>query len=309
VLPHALAPFGKVSSFEWRGQGYDDRKADWVGRRDAMNQAMLHAFEQAHREAPVDAFVGYVSGHTVSPETLHAIAKSGAVLFNFCWDDKVRFPGKKVGGRYRSTAAVASAIDLNLTNAPESIVKYAVHGGLAMFFAEAAHPEIHCPKSVPFDLDVSFIGANYGWRPQFIRSLERLGVKVECFGRDWPNGPLDEDEVIRLYSRSRINLGFATVGHSRTLMCLKGRDFEVPMSGGLYLTQHNPELGLVFDIGTELVTYRDEHECVQKIRWLLANPDKADAIRRAGRARALRDHTYEARWSKVFELAGLLQSS
>jgi spore maturation protein CgeB len=306
VLPRALAPFGRVSTFEWSSLGFDDLAPSWLLHRAEMNAAMLEAFDKANSSAPVDAFVGYLGGLNTLPGTLIAIAQRGAVLFNFCLDDKLRFPGAKVGGSYVSPAAIARNVDLNLTNAPSSTVKYAVHGGLAAFFPEAAHPDVHRPVDSSYDFDVSFVGACYGWRPRFIDELKRHGVRVECFGSGWPNGALSDEEMVRLYSRSRINLGFGGIGYSRRLMCLKGRDFEVPMSGGLYLTQHNPELDLVFDVGREIVTYRDERDCAGKIRQLLAQPEEARRIREAGRARCLRDHTYEARWTKAFELAGLL---
>jgi spore maturation protein CgeB len=306
VLPMALAPFGKVTSFDWRAHGFDEFMPDWLGRREEMNRQMLQAFHAADREQPVDAVVACVSGNNTSPQTLLEMAGAGAAVFNFCWDDKINFPGKLVGGRYTSPAAIASAVDLNLTNAPESVVKYAVHGGPGMFWPEAAHPEVHRPYELPFEFDVTFVGARYGWRPRFIDELAGLGVKVECFGRGWPNGPLSDEEMVKLYSRSRINLGVGGVGHSRKLLCLKGRDFEVPMSGGLYLTQHNPELSFVYDLGREIVTHRDARECAQIIHELLADPTRAAAIRLAGRERSLKDHTYEARWGQVFGLAGLI---
>jgi hypothetical protein len=306
VLPRALAAFGSVTSFEWRARGFDDSSTDWVSCREAMNRELLHAFDEANRQTPVDAFVGYLSGHNTNPEMLLAIAERGSAVFNFCLDDKLGFPGRKLGGRYPSAAALAQAVDLNLTNAPSSIIKYAVHGGLAMFFPEAAHPELHRPYDVPRDINVSFVGGCYGLRPRFIRELEKRGAHVECFGAGWPNGPLSEQERIKLYSRSRISLGFAGIGYSRKLTCLKGRDFEVPMSSGLYLTQDSSELRLVFDVDTEVVTYRREDDCAESIRRLLADPERAKRIRLAGRARCLQDHTYEARWSRVFKLAGLL---
>jgi hypothetical protein len=308
ILPDALSPFGRVTAFEWRGRGWNDQAPDWLARRDGMNRDLIDVFDAANRECPVDAFVGYLSGHNTSPDTLRAVAAGGAAIFNFCWDDKLAFSGPRLGGRHRSPAAIASVVDLNLTNAPASRVKYAVHDGLATFFPEAAHPALHRPHDASFEFDVSFVGARYGLRPRFMRDLERLGVRVECFGRGWPNGPLSDDEVVRLYSRSRINLGFSTVGYSRSLMVLKGRDFEVPMSGGLYLTEHNPELDLVFDVGTEIITYRDVHECARQVRRLLADPALAHQVRLAGRARSLRDHSYETRWACVFELARLLES-
>ena len=306
ILPIALRPFGTVTEFEWRSHGYDDQSPEWLSVRDDMNVQMLRAFHDAHAEQPIDAFVGYLSGYYVNPFTLDMISKCGVTIINFCWDDKLNFPGKIVGGRYTSPAAIASVVDLNLTNSPESEIKYAFHGGLSMFWPEAAHPDIHKPFDVPFNYDVSFVGAKYGWRPRFIRTLHKMGVDVECFGNGWDNGPLLDEDMIKLYSRSRINLGFAGVGHSRRLMCLKGRDFEIPMAGGLYLTQDNPELSLVYDIGKEIMTYKDEKDCADKIKQLLSNPDKADMIRKAGRNRALNNHSWEKRFERVFDIAGLI---
>ena len=307
VLPIALQPFGKVNIFEWRSLGFDDCSCDWLKYRDQMNGEMLKSFHKANLEQPVDAVIGYLSGYNTAPETLYEICKDGAVIFNFCWDDKLNFPGKIVGGRYTSPAAIASTVDLNLTNSPESIIKYTAHGGLAMFWPEAALPDIHKPYDLTFEYDVSFVGGKYGWRPKFIARLRRRGIKIACFGNGWGNRSLSDEEMVKLYSRSRINLGFAGVGHSKKLMCLKGRDFEVPMSGGLYLTQDNPELSLVYDVRKEIFTYHDEKDCAQKIKWLLANPTEADKIRKAGQERALKDHTWEKRFEDVFILSGIME--
>lgn len=309
VLPRALAPFGRVTAFDWKARGYDCHSKDWVRRREDMNRDMLDAFRSAQSLQPVDAVVGILSGHNTSPETISRMADAGAVILNVCWDDKLHFPGPLVGGRHASPASIASAVDLNLTSTPSSLVKYAAFGGLAMFFPEAAHPEVHRPWDLPFEFDVSFVGGCYGPRPGFMRALERRGIRVACFGRGWPNGPLSSEDMIRLYSRSRINLGFAGIGHSMRLMHLKGRDFEVPMAAGLYLTQDNPELRLVFDVGREILTYRSADDCAARIQSILREPDAAARVRLAGRNRALRDHTYLARWSGVLEFAGLLAPS
>ncbi len=309
ALPLSLEPFGRVTTFDWRTHGFDDRWEDWLKNREGMNRAMLEAFFTANREEPVDAVVGYLSGYNTSPETLRKMAEDGAAIFNFCFDDKLNFPGMKRGGRYVSPAGIAHTVDLNLSNTPESVIKYTVHGGLAMFWPQGAYPEVHRPYNIPFEFDVSFVGACYGWRPVLIRRLGRLGIKVECFGRSWPNGGLSDEEMIRLYSRSRINLGFAGIGHSRKLMCLKGRDFEVPMSGGLYLTQDNPELALVYEIGKEIMTYTDERDCAEKISYLLDHPKQAAAIRLAGRQRCLAQHTWQKRFEQMFTLAGIMEGA
>lgn len=307
VLPRSLEPFGTVTSCDFHALGFKyQNHAQWVVAREGLDRAVLAAFREANARQPIDAVVGYMSGASTNPEILREMARDGAVVFNMCWDDKLSWPGAVMGGRFMSPAGIASAVDLNLTNAPDSIVKYRVYGGLAMFWPEAAHPDVHKPYPEELEFDVSFVGARYGWRPRFVERLQKEGINVVPFGYGWPRGPLSTDEMVRLYSRSRINLGFAGIGHSRNLMCLKGRDFEVPMSGGLYLTQDNPELAGIYDIGREIVTFSNERDCASKIRALLADPARCTAIREAGRARALRDHTYEARWTQIFQMAGLL---
>ena len=305
VLPRMFAGFGRVTAFDWRSLGFDDSAADWLGRRDEMNRAMLGAFHAAAKCQPIDVVVGYASGYTVAPEVFLEMAAAGAVVANFCFDDKVHWPGALLGGRHASTAALAHAVDLNLTSDPNGLLKYAVHGGIAVFHPEAADPDTYRPLGVPFEYDVSFVGTRYGWRQALIEGLRRRGIDVACFGKGWKGGLATDTNGV--YARSRINLGVGGIGYSRRLVCLKGRDFEVPMSGALYLTQHNPELSLVYDVGTEIVTFRDEADCARLIKELLADEQRAAAIRAAGRDRCLRDHTYAARWRNVLRTLGALE--
>lgn len=308
VLQRTLLEYGRLTVFEWtKTHGFDERLPGWLDRRDEMNRRMLEAFEKANAEQPIDVVVGYCSGTNTDPAVLQRMGQLGAVVLNFCWDDKLKFRSGQLGQRWRGVAGIASAIDLNLTNARNSIIKYVVEGGLAMFWPEAAHPLIHRRHEIPFEFDISFVGACYGWRPTLIKQLRRLGLNVETFGGGWPNGRISDEEMIRLYSRSRINLGIGGVGYSTRLTCLKGRDFEVPMSGGLYVTLHNPELAEVFEIGKEIVTYRDAGDLAVKARRLLANRSEADQIREAGYRRALRDHSWKRRFDDVFRFVGVLE--
>ncbi|MEQ1715634.1 MAG: glycosyltransferase [Hyphomicrobium sp.] len=306
ALPAAFEPFGEVTVFDLASHGFDQGRADWWERRPIVNREMLAAFHEANARRPVDAVVGYLSGVNTDPATLARIARAGTAIFNFSYDEKLDMGNPLPDGSIRSPAALASVVDLNLTNDPAGALRYLLKGGLAHFHPEAADPRVHRPYDTPFRYDVTFVGQHYGFRPFFIERLQSLGINVTAFGRNWPNGPLALEEMVEMYSLSRINLGFGGIGHSNRLMCLKGRDFEVPMSGGLFLTQHNPELELVFDVGREIMTYTGEADCAVKIRTLLADEAKAAAIRKAGRERCLRDHTYEARWTKVFQMAGVL---
>lgn len=308
ILPEVLAPFGTVTAFDWNQGGYYDNREQWLKGRKDINERMLAAFNEANSKKKIDVVVGYLSSFNTLPDSLILMASKGAVIYNFCWDDKLIFSGT-VKGQDVGPGRLAHAIDLNLTNAPESCVKYQANGGLAMFWPEAAHPALHRPYESEFDIDISFVGRKYGWRAEFIEQLKKDGVNVVTFGSGWDNGALSDTEMIRLYSRSRINLGFSGVGYSKKLLCLKGRDFEIPMSGGLYLTQDNPELNLVYDVGNEIVTYKNYAHCLRQIRWLLDNPKKAQEIRQAGFRRALKEHTWDTRFTQIFCMAGILEEA
>ena len=305
-IPPELAKVGTLIPYYYAERGFDDTAGDWPDKRERLDRDLLAFVKRVHDSEPVDAFVGYLSGWQIAPATLLAIGRMGIVTVGFHWDDKRSFRGKRAGGRWSGPAAVAGAYDLNLTNAPDSIAKYQAEGGLALFWPEAANPDHFCPLDRAFEYDVSFVGACYGYRPIFMRELRRQGIAVEAFGPGWPNGPVSEKEMVEIYARSRINLGFGGIGYSMKAQCLKGRDFEVPMCGALYLTSDNPELRLVYNVGREIVTYGTKEECAGMIRHLLAHPEEARAIRRTGRARCLSEHTWEKRFESVFQLAGML---
>ena len=124
-------------------------------------------------------------------------------------------------------------MDLNLTSDPAAAARYFAHGGLSLFHAEAADPEWYRPLGLPFEYDVSFVGAAYGWRPKLIEGLRRRGIAVACFGKGWPNGSVANEEMNGLYARSRVNLGCGGIGFSHKLLCLKGRDFEAWAGAGI----------------------------------------------------------------------------
>lgn len=122
--------------------------------------------------------------------------------------------------------------------------------------------------------------------------------------------PVPDDELIALYSRSVVSLGFLEVydqhDASRPItQHLHLREFEGPMSGALYCTGYTDELAQMFEPEKEVVVYRSQHELLEKVRYYLAHPAQAERIRQAGRARALRDHTYHRRFEDLFQHIGL----
>jgi len=122
--------------------------------------------------------------------------------------------------------------------------------------------------------------------------------------------PISDDELIALYSRSHISLGFLEVydhhDPSRPVtQHLHLREFEAPMSGALYCTGYMDELAEMFEPDKEVLTYRNQHELLDKVRYYLGHAEEGEQVRRAGRKRACRDHTYQRRFTQLFERIGL----
>jgi hypothetical protein len=306
-IPPALENFGELTPFYLSEQGFEWRSQDWLERRHELDAALVEFVQTTHKQRPVDILVSYLSGWLISPEAIQAINRMGIVTCAFWWDDRLSFRGELRGGRYSGSASLAAAYDLNLTNSTDSIAKYLVEGGLAMFWPEGANPEHFRPLERTFDIDVSFIGACYGQRPAYVDYLRRNGVKVEAFGHGWPNGSVSADEMVDIYARSRINLGFSGIGYSMKEMCLKGRDFEVPMCGALYVTSKQPDLHRVYNVGREVVTYCNKKELLFQIKRLLQDPCESEKIRKAARMRCVRDHTWERRFYDIIRLIGFLE--
>ena len=154
----------------------------------------------------------------------------------------------------------------------------------------------------PKDIDVVFVGRKYGRRGEMIERLRALGIDARGFGRDWESGEVSQETMIELFNRARIVLGMGeTPEEEIDVLQIKGRDFEVPMCGALYLTQHNPDLQPFFRFGEDIDTYRNEDELIGKVRYYLDHPEHAERIRRNARQRSLREHTWEARFQTAFE--------
>lgn len=80
------------------------------------------------------------------------------------------------------------------------------------------------------------------------------------------------------------------------------RLYEATGVGSLLLTDAKQNLGELFDVGREVVAYRDENELVEAIEYYLAHEDERAAIAAAGQERTLREHTYAVRMRELADI-------
>jgi spore maturation protein CgeB len=240
-------------------------------------------------------------GCLIDPFILSRIRKTyGSLICNISMDDRHQFWGKKVDGAWDGTHSLIPHLDLALTAAPEAVDWYRKEGCPALYFPEASDPDIFHPMpESPKLYEVSFVGSRYGIREKIVLALRKAGIDVVAYGSGWERGRIATEEVPKLFAQSRIVLGVSAIGHCADFVGLKLRDFDGPMSGSCYLTQHNDDLNDLYTIGTEVVTYRDVDDCIGKAKFLLANDVQREEIAAAGRERALKDHTWDRRFENL----------
>ncbi len=294
-----------VIHYDW-GDALNQYAPDWhqVGKP-AFNKELLRRVALAHHEKPIDIFFAYLSGRWVYPETIRTIGKMNLITVNISFDDSMVFWGLQEPSGLSGNAEIAPEFDFCITcQSSEDVLKYDTVGARALFLPPGGNPNAFGPLPVSRDIPVSFIGQCYGARPHIITWLRNRGIPVQAFGKGWPSGELSFADMTAIYSRSIVNLGFGFISNiSQT--GLKGKDFEVPLMGGLYLTTFNHDLANCFTIEEEIDCYKNETELLSKLRFYIEHPNVALRIGAGGRDRCLRDHTWASRFKTILQIVGL----
>jgi len=281
--------------------GQNDPRPGEIRRR-ALSERLWEQIAAAgtRGEAP-HVLIAQTWASVIDPQVLARIrATYGTLIINISMDDRHQYWGEKIQSEWGGTRGLIPCLDLALTAAPECVEWYVKEGCPALFFPEASDPAIFRPMpELPKEHDVTFVGGRYGIREEIVAAIRRAGISVAAYGDGWERGRIDTDKVPALFAQSKIVLGVGTIGHCRDFYALKLRDFDAPMSGSLYLTHDNSDLRSLFEVDRELATYRDAADCVEKVRHYLALDAERESIAAAGCARAIRDHTWDQRFSDV----------
>lgn len=80
------------------------------------------------------------------------------------------------------------------------------------------------------------------------------------------------------------------------------RLFEATGIGTCLVTDWKDNIADLFEPGKEIITYKTVDECIEKVKWLLANPVEREKIAKAGQQRTLTEHTIENRTRLMDEI-------
>jgi spore maturation protein CgeB len=313
ALYEDLYELGSVSEFNYSDFGYsidEFRRFDSIAarKRREMNALSLDSIREANAKQPIDWIFIYATGLEIQTEFLAAIKDEfGIPIVNMCLDDKQSWTGPTLDGQTSGQIAIAPHFDLSWTSARVACEWYLCEGGLPVYMPEGFDKKYYRPLNLEQDIPVSFIGGAYGFRPSVIRLLKKANIPIDVFGPGWGTKAVWGEEQIEIINRSRINLGLGGIGYSEDLTNVKTRDFEIPgTGGGLYLTSFNPDLAQHYDVGNEIICYRNRDEMIELIRYYLARPDLVRAVVERGRARCLSEHRWLHRYKRVCQILGIL---
>jgi hypothetical protein len=80
------------------------------------------------------------------------------------------------------------------------------------------------------------------------------------------------------------------------------RLYEATGVGTLLVTDWKPDLGDLFELGGEVVAFRDAGDCIDLLEHYVDRPAERDEIAAAGQRRTLQDHTYRRRMEELVDI-------
>jgi spore maturation protein CgeB len=210
-------------------------------------------------------------------------------------------------------------LDLVLTSFPHFVPRFRSEGMAAEYFRIGFDPRVldRIDRAEPRH-DAVFVGAL--GRLQHARGNDLLEqaaerVPIEFWGYNLGNRP-PESPIVRRYRGEAWGIEMLRVLASARIAINRHIDvaqdnannmrlYEATGVGSLLLTDAKQNLGELFEVGREVVAYRDEDELVEAIEHYVANEDERATIAEAGQQRTLREHSYAVRMQ---ELAQILDS-
>ena len=98
----------------------------------------------------------------------------------------------------------------------------------------------------------------------------------------------------------------STINFNCTSMQMKGasnqRILDVPATGSFVITDYREQMENMFDIGEEIICYKNNEEIPDLIRHYLNHGKEREAIVRKGRERVLKCHTWTHRMSEILSV-------
>ncbi|MBI4660980.1 MAG: glycosyltransferase [Verrucomicrobia bacterium] len=333
ILPEGI-------DWRWARKGHDIDLTPFAPDRAKASEQLFQQIQSAHRQVGLDAVISYCFSFDLAEEVVKETIKLGVPWVNFFCDSTHMFEKVEALARvvslnwFPETAAVDRYKALGV---PALCRPYALNPAFLPELARRSGAQTVGFIGLPTSNRITQLGwlrrfgcpveiRGHGWIDQarspfysstpksrrFLRALlaPDLGEKIlrRLF---WPavrrqaRGPLGDEEFSEFVRGCLVVLGLnqGKDAQGRFASYLKFRDVEFPGYGCCYLTEQNNDVATAFEIGNEVLAYRNIRDAAEQIRRVQSRPELALEIGLAGRRRVLSSHTWAVR---LHELAGRL---
>jgi hypothetical protein len=269
----------------------------------------VEKFISGARHLHPDVILLYARSSLLSEELFKHLRTFGhGPLLGMNLDDKATFFDYGIfaaaNDNYQSWAG---QFDLNITNTLAAVDWYHQQGFPCIYSPQGVNLPDDLPileSTASFKCEFSFVGSHRLDRATVITKLQELGISVQVFGTGWPNGQWAESPTT-IYRESQINLGIGYSTATQALTTVKGRDFECAGVGACYLTTYNWELTNHFEMGKEILCYRNIEELVEIFGFYRRRPEECLKIAQAAYRRSKGEHTWRKRFERIFRELGV----
>ena len=275
--------------------------------KERMNKALLETIEGYRPDILL-----VIIGECISARTFEKVRKSGIIVANWTPDtllDPLRRDFFEEFSQYYDYFFIIDSYEV------KNYVK--INSRFIKLIPLACDPEIHKTVDLTdeekkrYGSEITFSGQIKYRRGEILSSVTEFNPAIWGDGVE-KNSPLAkfhrgryffDEEGVKIYNASDMVLDINTPyeGVDKVLH-YTNRAFEASACGALLLTNENPYLSGLYNIGEEIVCYRDKEDLKEKIRYYLSHPEERKAIARRGQERTHRDHTYEKRLKEIFSI-------
>lgn len=303
-----------------------------MGKR-AMNKALL---ETVRREKPDLLFCNLFTNE-INPGTIKKITReSGIITVNWFSDDQWRFDNFS-----RYWAPLFDWVVTTDPNAVEKYKKIGYDGAIKSTWAANTGLYRPVPSKKSYGVTfvgsshgsrlkmVNFLKENgitvECWGQGWPNGRATQDEMIEIFGNSKINlnftevstSARDLKTMMKTVAKVFLRRGISNMYHffppsiifrnminfnlPRAYPQIKGRNFEVPACGGFMITQEAEDLFNYYEYNKEIVIFNTPEEMLEKVKYYLDHNVEREKIARAGYERTIRDHTWEKRFSNIFE--------
>ncbi len=230
--------------------------------------------------------------YEILEETFQEIRKLGSYIILWFLDDETRFDNySKWWTPYTDYVFTA---DIGSLSFHKKLNAKAYH------MPVSAEPELFNPAQSTNSYDISFVGSIYvADRTDLVKKFKNDGVSIATFGKGTKNGFIEHDDMVNLFFSSKINICF-TKSSANTRNQLKGKIFDITMSGGFLLCEYVEGIENFFELGKEIICFKNYNEALEKINYYLKHDTEREQIAKAGKIRARNELAQHKLLEKVF---------